>query len=214
MAAIPKSRIREGCPTHAARPGTAKASTSLCSRPMPPRSNCACSTPKGETELERIELPEYTDEIWHGYVPDIGPGHGVRLSRARAVRARGRPPLQPEQAAARSVCARPHRRADVEPRRASATRSAPTTTTSPSTSATARRSCRNASSSIRTSTGTASRTGRPVPWDHTILYETHVRGYTKLHPEVPEQQRGTFAGLGHERGDRLHQVARRHHASS
>ena len=25
---------------------------------------------------------------------------------------------------------------------------------------------------------------RPVPWDHTVIYETHVRGYTKRHPEV------------------------------
>ena len=35
----------------------------------------------GETEKERIELPEYRDEIWHGYVPDIGPGtvYGYRV---------------------------------------------------------------------------------------------------------------------------------------
>ena len=37
---------------------------------------------------------------------------------------------------------------------------------------------------------------QPVPWDHTMLYETHVRGYTKRHPGVAEHQRGTFAGLG------------------
>ncbi len=34
-----------------------------------------------------------------------------------------------------------------------------------------------------------------MPWDRTIVYETHVRGYTKLHPKVPEHQRGTFCGL-------------------
>ena len=28
----------------------------------------------GLTEVERIELPGYTDEIWHGYLPDIRPG--------------------------------------------------------------------------------------------------------------------------------------------
>ncbi|MFV1118546.1 hypothetical protein QML03_29060, partial [Klebsiella pneumoniae] len=28
----------------------------------------------GKTELERIELPEYTDEVWHGYIPDAHPG--------------------------------------------------------------------------------------------------------------------------------------------
>jgi isoamylase len=35
-----------------------------------------------------------------------------------------------------------------------------------------------------------------VPWDHTIIYETHVKGFTKLHPKVPEGLRGTYAGLG------------------
>jgi glycogen operon protein len=34
-----------------------------------------------------------------------------------------------------------------------------------------------------------------VPWDRTIVYETHVRGYTKRHPGVPEAMRGTFDGL-------------------
>jgi glycogen operon protein len=28
----------------------------------------------GERELERIELPEFTDEVWHGYLPDARPG--------------------------------------------------------------------------------------------------------------------------------------------
>ena len=28
----------------------------------------------GKRELERIALPEYTDQIWHGYLPDIRPG--------------------------------------------------------------------------------------------------------------------------------------------
>jgi glycogen operon protein len=36
-----------------------------------------------------------------------------------------------------------------------------------------------------------------VPWDRTIIYELHVRGFTHLHPEVPEVQRGTFAALAH-----------------
>ena len=35
-----------------------------------------------------------------------------------------------------------------------------------------------------------------VPWSQSVIYELHVKGYTKLHPDVPEPQRGTFAGLG------------------
>src|SRR4051795_3390134 len=36
---------------------------------------------EGERELERIELPEYTDEVWHGYLPDARPGtvYGYRV---------------------------------------------------------------------------------------------------------------------------------------
>src|SRR3954464_10776390 len=35
----------------------------------------------GEKEIERIELPEYTDEVWHGYLPTARPGtvYGYRV---------------------------------------------------------------------------------------------------------------------------------------
>ncbi|MDQ6686795.1 MAG: alpha-amylase family glycosyl hydrolase, partial [Actinomycetota bacterium] len=35
-------------------------------------------------------------------------------------------------------------------------------------------------------------------WRDTVIYELHVRGYTRLHPEIPEHERGTYAGLGSE----------------
>lgn len=34
-----------------------------------------------------------------------------------------------------------------------------------------------------------------VPWNRTVFYETHVRGLTMTHPDVPEELRGTYAGL-------------------
>jgi len=34
-----------------------------------------------------------------------------------------------------------------------------------------------------------------VPWDRTIMYEAHVRGFTMQHPDVPPALRGTFAGF-------------------
>ncbi|MEM0951669.1 MAG: glycogen debranching protein GlgX [Cyanobacteria bacterium P01_H01_bin.74] len=37
-----------------------------------------------------------------------------------------------------------------------------------------------------------------IPWHKTIIYEAHVKGLTKLHPEIPEPLRGTYAGLGSE----------------
>ncbi len=36
-----------------------------------------------------------------------------------------------------------------------------------------------------------------TPWHRTIIYETHVRGLTKTHPDLPEALRGTYAGLAH-----------------
>jgi isoamylase len=36
-----------------------------------------------------------------------------------------------------------------------------------------------------------------TPLHRTVIYEAHVKGLTKLHPEVPEEIRGTYAGLAH-----------------
>jgi len=36
-----------------------------------------------------------------------------------------------------------------------------------------------------------------VSWADTIIYEAHVKGLTKRHPEIPEELRGTYAALGH-----------------
>lgn len=34
-----------------------------------------------------------------------------------------------------------------------------------------------------------------IPWQETIIYEAHTKGLTKLHPEVPEEKRGTYLGV-------------------
>ncbi|NJN07943.1 MAG: glycogen debranching protein GlgX [Richelia sp. RM2_1_2] len=36
-----------------------------------------------------------------------------------------------------------------------------------------------------------------IPWHETIIYETHVKGFTKMHQEIPAKLRGTYAGLAH-----------------
>jgi isoamylase len=36
-----------------------------------------------------------------------------------------------------------------------------------------------------------------TPWADTVIYELHVRGFTMLHPDIPEPLRGTYAGLAH-----------------
>ncbi|HYX90798.1 MAG TPA: glycogen debranching protein GlgX, partial [Myxococcaceae bacterium] len=34
-------------------------------------------------------------------------------------------------------------------------------------------------------------------WRHTVIYELHVKGFTRRHPGIPENLRGTYAGLAH-----------------
>lgn len=36
-----------------------------------------------------------------------------------------------------------------------------------------------------------------TPWRNTIIYEAHVRGQSKLHPDIPEDLQGTYAGMAH-----------------
>jgi len=36
-----------------------------------------------------------------------------------------------------------------------------------------------------------------TPWEETVIYELHVKGFTAAHPDIPEQLRGTYAGLAH-----------------
>jgi glycogen operon protein len=36
-----------------------------------------------------------------------------------------------------------------------------------------------------------------TPWDRTVIYEVHVKGFTQKHPEVPAELRGTYLGMAH-----------------
>lgn len=37
-----------------------------------------------------------------------------------------------------------------------------------------------------------------IPYNESIIYEAHVKGFTKQHPDIPENIRGTYAGIAHE----------------
>ncbi|MBA3503239.1 MAG: glycogen debranching protein GlgX [Myxococcota bacterium] len=36
-----------------------------------------------------------------------------------------------------------------------------------------------------------------IPWNETVIYECHVKGFTAQHPDIPRHMRGTYAGLAH-----------------
>src|SRR5688500_18957641 len=146
----------------------------------------------GKTERERIELPEYRDEIWHGYVPDIGPGtiYGYRVHGPYA-------PEEGHRFNPNKLLLDPYARAHIggltwDPAVFGYKMGEEDTTFDE------RDSAPFMPKSVVVDPNfdwEREKRWRSVPWDRLIVYETHVRGFTKKHPAVPEGQRGTFAGL-------------------
>ena len=149
----------------------------------------------GANETARITLPEYTNEIWHGYLPGVGPGRSTATA-STAPSTRQRAPLQSQQAAARPLCTRNRRRRAVvdRPFRLQARRRGQ----GPVLQRRGQRA-RHAQGPRHRSRRRLERRqcARNIPWSKTIFYETHVKGFTQLHPAIPEELRGTFEGMGH-----------------
>lgn len=147
----------------------------------------------GAREIGRVDLPGYTDEVWHGYCPDVRPDalYGYRVHG----------PYEPEHGHRFN----PHKllidpyakalhgavkwsdahfgyridsaREDLTFDRRDNARGMP--------------KCRVIDPAF--TWGDARKPQRP--WSETIIYEAHVRGLTQLHPEVPDRDRGKFAGI-------------------
>ncbi len=151
--------------------------------------------PTGQREIERIELPEYTDEVFHGYLPDLVPGqlYGFRVHG----------PYQPE-AGHRFNPAKllidPYAKLLSGPFRWSNAYfgyrvGSPREDLSIDRRDTARSMPKGVVIDDAFQWGVERRPERR--WEETVIYEAHVRGLTERHPELPHALRGTYAGLGH-----------------
>src|SRR6202051_4886812 len=147
----------------------------------------------GTQEITRIELPEYTDEIWHGYLPDAAPG------TVYAYRVHGS--YEPEKGHRfnpNKLVLDPYAKAHIGqlkwgPELFGYTLSAQgdDLTFDKRDSAPLMPKCVVVDPAF-----TWARDRRPtIPWDQTIIYELHVKGFTKRNSKVPENLRGSFAGL-------------------
>ncbi len=156
---------------------------------------------RGEQELHRIELPEYTNQIWHGYLPDVDPGtiYGYRVHG----------PYEPEQGHRfnpNKLLLDPYAVAHFGELQWNPAifgyqlESMDDLTFDERDSAPFMPKCVVVDPNFDW-TGAPDRDKRGtqrqlvVPFDDTIIYELHVRGFTKMHPAVPEKLRGTYAGL-------------------
>jgi glycogen operon protein len=148
---------------------------------------------RGIREIERIELPEYTDEVWHGYLPDARPGqlYGYRVYGAYD-------PMRGHRFNPHKLLMDPYAKGLAGPFEWSDTHFGFRLGSSRQDLIIDRRDnarfmpkCRVVDTAF-----TWKDDRRPkVPWSETVLYELHVRGFTMSHPQVPQPLRGTFLGL-------------------
>jgi glycogen operon protein len=147
----------------------------------------------GRREIQRVVLPERTDDVWHGYLSNIGPGqlygyrvdgaydphHGHRFNANKLL-------LDPYAKAlagdlvwndAHFAYRTGHKQEDLSFDKRDSARWMPKAVVVDDAH----------------SWGKGKRPG--LAWEDTIIYEAHVKGLTKQHPEVDESLRGTFAGL-------------------
>ncbi|MFY9478071.1 MAG: glycogen debranching protein GlgX [Aquabacterium sp.] len=150
----------------------------------------------GTKELHRVDLPEHTDEVWHGRLPGAKPGlvYGYRVhgpykpdkghrfnhhklvldpyARALVGQLQWGPSLFGYQLG--------HPDADLSFCELDSAQAMPKARVLPD--------------------DPRAIPARPAwrrPWDRTIVYETHAKGFTQRHPAVPADARGRFKGLAH-----------------
>ena len=132
----------------------------------------------------RIPLADRTYHVWHGYVPGVGPGqrYGFRVDG----------PFDPTKGLFHNpnkLLLDPYARAiegdftdDPAVYPGSGADSAP---------------CVPRSVVVHDSFPWGDDKHPKVPWDDTVIYELHVRGFTMQHPDIPPELRGTYTGLAH-----------------
>jgi isoamylase len=156
---------------------------------------CLFNNKNDEKETDKIKLTERTHQIWHCYLPDVGPG------QLYGYRAYG--PYEPENGHRynpNKLLIDPYAKAisgvidwhdslfgyelghEDEDLSYSSTDSAPFVP-----------------KSVVVDPHFAWEEDQPprTPYHKSIIYETHVKGFTQLHPDIPEEIRGTYAALGH-----------------
>lgn len=154
---------------------------------------CLFDSPDATSERERITLPERTDLVWHGYIPDLRPGqlYGYRVHG----------PYEPElghRFNPNKVVLDPYAKAIGRPVQWSRDLFGydphdPRADLSFSLSDSA--ACAPLAAVNDPSFSWNGDVRPDTPWHKTLIYELHVKGFTQRNPETPEALRGSYAGL-------------------
>ena len=174
-------------------------------RSWPSGSSCACSTITGRKRA--IDLPETTALCWHGYLPNVRPGqrYGFRVHGPWA-------PEHGQWCNPAKLLLDPYAKA-IDGRGTGTRRSSRTTSASPRT----RRNDLDSAPFVAPSRRhqPVLRLGQRPAAEHAVAPDGRLRDARQgLHaaciPDIPEELRGTYAGLAHPGRDRVPAAARRH----
>jgi len=149
----------------------------------------------GKRQLASHDLPEWTDEVWHGYLPGARPGqlYGFRAHGPYA-------PHDGHRFNPHKLLIDPYaRKLEGRLRWTDGLHAYNVRSSRRDLSFDRRDSARAIPKSVVTHERFDwSHDERPrTPWPETVIYEAHVKGLTKLLSDVPPNERGTYAALAH-----------------
>jgi len=156
---------------------------------------CLFDDKEGNSEIARLLLTEHTDQVWHVYIPDIGPKqrYGYRVYG----------PYDPEKGLRfnpAKLLLDPYAKAIDRPIQWSETLFGyPLADTAQDLKKDERDSAQAMPKSvvIDQSFSWGNDVHPRISWHDTIVYEVHVKGSTMRHPKIPAELRGSYAGLSH-----------------
>src|ERR1051325_4044025 len=156
---------------------------------------CLFDSPNASRETARVRFTEYTDHVWHAYLPEARPGqlYGYRVHGPYEPRAGHR--FNPHK-----LLIDPYAKALASTVRWSdAMFGYAIGSADGDLSLDKRDSAEGVPKSVVVDPAFSwgGDTHPRTPWHKTLIYELHVKGFTKLHPEIPEELRGTYAGMAH-----------------
>ena len=157
---------------------------------------CLFDSPDASVESVTIPLTEQTDMVWHGYLPDIRPGqlYGYRVHGPHD-------PAAGHRFNRRKVLLDPYARViGREARWHPSLFGYPAAGTTEDVDDQDSAPYAPLAAVIDTSFTWGDDRAPRTPWHETIIYELHVKGFSKLNPDVPEPLRGTYLGLASEAG--------------
>ena len=147
------------------------------------------------TPYRTVPLPECTNQVWHGLLPDVRPGSRYLLRAHGAYDPRAGHRFNPAQALVDPYARAIEGETTWEPPMYSYELAAPddnlVMNETPNDAYMPK--CVVIADDFQWGDDRAPN----VPWLETVIYETHVKGMTRNHPDIPEEIRGTYRGLGH-----------------